>query len=57
MLTNLFSTAFKSFLALFIVLQASFNPLTAQDLQIDSLGFETFEIEEEDTSFVMKNTS
>jgi len=54
MLTNLFTAGFKTIFPLFLVLLASFTHLSSQDLQIDSLGFETFKIEEGDTLFIMK---
>lgn len=54
MLTNILANTGNWLIPLFIVFLAPFNLISAQDLQIDSLGFQTFTIEEGDTSYVMK---
>lgn len=54
MLTKILANTGIWLIPLITVFLAPLNPISAQELQIDSLGFETFSIDEGDTTFVMK---
>ena len=54
MLTNLLIQRLPSILPVIIGFFALISPLSAQELEIDSLGFETFTMEDGDTTYLMK---
>ncbi len=54
MLSNILTISSKCFFALLVVILVDFTPISAQNLEIDSLGFETFTIQEGDTTYQMK---
>lgn len=54
MLTNLLNRTQLSGILICISFMLGCNLLCAQDVEIDSLGFETFKMIEEDTSYTMK---